>query len=366
MGAGHAIESVRADEHIDAGGRALLPGFIDPHTHLVYGGNRVDEFARKMAGEDYKKIAAEGGGIQSTVRATRKASDEELRSTSSARLERMARHGVTTVEVKSGYGLSEVHETRCLKVANEIGVRANLPDTVATFLGAHTVPAEFKAQRDAYLELVINMLPAIAEQGLASSVDVYIDENAFSLAEGRRVLEAAKRQQLGVRAHIGQFKDLGGAQLLAELGAHSGDHLEDVSDEGVAAMASANVVGVLLPGAWRTLRQTPPDASRMRAAGMLLAIGTDCNPGTSPCTDLPLCAALAVRDAGLTIEDAVLGITKHAARALGLTDRGTIEVGKRADLVLLDHDEPKIVGYQLGDLPIERSWKGGSTLHDPS
>lgn len=361
VGASHAMESVRADTHVDAKGRALLPGFIDPHTHLVYGGSRIDEFARKMAGEDYKRIAAEGGGIKSTVKATREASDAELERSARSRLTQMKRCGVTTVEVKSGYGLTLEDELRCLRIARTLGQDANLPSTIGTFLGAHTVPPEYVEKKEQYLRLVIDtMLPRVAREGLASSADVYIDENAFTRADGEAVLRAAKAVGLRVRAHIGQFKDLRGAELLASLGALSGDHLEDLSDDGARAMAEAGVVGVLLPGAWRTLRQTPPDVARMRAAGMRFAVGTDCNPGTSPCTDLPLCAALAVRDAGVTIEEAILGITRVAARALGLEDRGVIEVGRRADLVLLDDDDPRAIGYRLGNLPIEASWKAGS------
>ncbi len=363
IGASRAHESVRADEHVDAGGRALLPGFVDPHTHLVYGGSRVDEFARKMAGEDYKKIAAEGGGIVSTVRATREASDDMLASSAAARLRRMLRCGVTTVEVKSGYGLSNDDEIRCLRVARTLGQDPALPATIPTFLGAHAVPPEFEDKRESYLKLVIDtMLPHVAREQLAHSVDVYIDENAFSLSEGRDVLMAAQATGLAVRAHIGQFKDLGGAELLAELGALSGDHLEEISEQGARAMAKSGVIGVLLPGAWRTLRQAAPDVPRMRAAGMTFAVGTDCNPGTSPCTDLGLCAALAVRDAGLTIDEAILGITRNAAKALGLRDRGTIEVGKRADLTLLETDDPRCVGYELGNLPVAHVWREGRAL----
>lgn len=363
IGSSGAHETVRADEHVDAKGRALLPGFIDPHTHLVFGGSRVDEFARKMAGEDYKKIAAEGGGIASTVRATRETDDDALTQGAASRLARMRRCGATTVEVKSGYGLATEHELRSLRIAKSVGTDPSMPETVTTFLGAHTVPSEFEGKRDSYLRLVIDtMLPRIAREQLASSVDVYIDENAFSLSEGRAVLTAAKASGLPIRAHIGQFTDLGGAELLAELGALSGDHLEELSDRGAQAMAEANVVGVLLPGAWRTLRQVPPDVPRMRAAGMTFAVGTDCNPGTSPCTDLPLCAALAVRDAGLSTEEAILGITRNAAQALGLSDRGTIEVGKRADLLLLETDEPRCIGYEIGNLEIPMLWRAGRRL----
>lgn len=273
----------------------LLPGLVDPHTHLVFGGTRVDEFARRMAGEDYRTIAAEGGGIARTVRGTREASEERLFELAAGRARALRAGGVTTVEVKSGYGLSTEHELRLLRVARRLQSEGIVRVTTS-FLGAHAVPPG--TERAAYVdEVCAEQLPAVAEAGLADTCDVYCDGGAFTLEETRRILQTALGLGLKVRAHVGQFDDLGGAGLLAELGALSADHLEQVSDADLDRMAEAGVVAVLLPGAWRTLRQTAPSAERLRAHGVTMAVGTDLNPGTSPTPDLALCAALAVRDA---------------------------------------------------------------------
>ncbi len=342
-----------AGEVIDARGGVVLPGLVDPHTHLVFAGSRVDEFARRMAGEDYRAIAQAGGGIAATVKATRAASDEALFDLAARRARAMRAHGVTSIEVKSGYGLTLDDELRLLRVARRLEADG-VARIGATFLGAHAMPSERAGDRAGYVcEIVEHMIPAVARERLADSVDAYIDDGAFTLAEGRAVLEAGARAGMRVRAHVGQFADLGGAELVAELGGLSADHLEEVSDAGTRALADAGVVAVLLPGAWRTLRQSAPDAARFRAAGVRLAVGTDLNPGTSPCTDLPLCAALAVRDAGMTLEEAVLAITVDAARAAGLDDVGRIRVGARADVAVYEHDDARAVAYGLGDV---RPW----------
>jgi imidazolonepropionase len=336
-----------AAREIDLGGRILLPGLVDPHTHLVFAGSRIDEFARKMAGEDYRAIAASGGGIASSVRATRAASDDALFAAARARALAMRACGTTTIEIKSGYGLTVEHELRLLGVGRRLEAE-RVARTVTTLLGAHSVPPERKHDRAGYVaEVAGEMIPRAAKLGLADACDVYLDDGAFTLEEARAILSAARAAGLKPKAHVGQFKDLGGAELVAELGGLSCDHLEAVSEHGLRAMASANVTGVLLPGAWRTLRQTAPDAARMRALGVRVAIGTDCNPGTSPTTDLPACAALAVRDAGVTVEEAVLGITRHAASALGLRDVGSIHVGACADLVSYDQEDPRVLAYAL-------------------
>ncbi|MFW5920692.1 MAG: imidazolonepropionase [Polyangiales bacterium] len=352
-----------AKETIDAAGRVLLPGLVDPHTHIVFAGSRVDEFARRMAGEDYRKIAAEGGGIPSTVHATRDADEGDLFDGAAARARAFAGHGVTSCEVKSGYGLTTRDETRMLRVARRLDVEGIIR-TTTSFLGAHAVPPEMRDSRRAYVDQVVDeQLPAVVREGLADACDVYCDDGAFTLDETRRILEAAQAAGLKVRGHVGQFADLRGAELLGELGGLSADHLEEVSDEGLAAMARAGVVAVLLPGAWRTLRQRPPDVARIRAAGVRMAIGTDCNPGTSPCTDLPLCAALAVRDAGMTLEEAVLGVTAAAARAAGLEDVGRIAPGSRGDLAIYDHEDPRALGYALGGVRAFRTVLGGRTVY---
>ncbi len=345
---GDAADAPKATQVIDAKGRVLLPGLVDPHTHLVFAGSRVDEFARRMAGEDYRAIAAGGGGIAATVRATRAADDLTLFAEASARARAMRTHGTTTAEVKSGYGLTLRDELRMLRVGRRLD-REGVLHTTTSFLGAHAVPPERQGDWGGYVdEVVETMLPAVVGEKLADACDVYCDDGAFTLAETRRILGAARAAGLGVRAHVGQFADLGGPSLLGELGALSADHLEQVSQAGLEAMSLGGVVAVLLPGAWRTLRQTPPDAARLRAAGVAMAVGTDCNPGTSACTDLPLCAALAVRDAGLTLEEAVLAVTSIAARAAGVEDAGRIAVGARGDLALYEQDDPRALGYALG------------------
>lgn len=339
---------------LDVGGRVALPGLVDPHTHLVFAGSRVDEYARRMAGEDYRAIAAAGGGIVSTVRATRMASDEALFESASARALIMRSHGVTTVEVKSGYGLSTAHELRMLEVGRRLHSEG-IVRTTTTLLGAHAVPLEHKEDRAGYvLEVLGEMIPRAAALGVADACDVYCDEGAFTLAETRAILVAAKEANLRVRAHVGQFADLGAAELIAELGGTSCDHLEEVSDAGLEAMARAGVCAVLLPAAWRSLRQTPPNAERLRRFGVRVALGTDLNPGTAPSMDLPLQAGLAVRDAGLTTEEAVLGVTRYAADACGLADAGRLARGLRADIALYDDEDPRCIGYWLGGL---RAWK---------
>lgn len=342
------LGAARAARTIDAGGRIVMPGLVDPHTHLVFAGSRVDEFARRMAGEDYRSIAAAGGGIAATVRWSRDAGDEELFDAARSRALALRAHGVTSAEVKSGYGLTTKEELRHLRVARRLGTDGIL-NVTTSLLGAHAVPPERGDDRAGYVEEVASeMVPAAAGLHLADACDVYLDEGAFTRDEAARILRAAQDAGLQVRAHVGQFADLGGAELMAELGALSADHLEEVSDAGLRAMAAAGVSAVLLPGAWRTLRQRPPDAARIRAHGVRIAVGTDCNPGTSPTVDLPLMASLAVRDAGLTLEEAVLAVTVEAAKAAGLPDVGRIAAGARADLALYDEEDPRALAYGIG------------------
>ncbi|MFO0680990.1 MAG: imidazolonepropionase [Sandaracinus sp.] len=354
-------------EIVYARGALLTPGLVDAHTHLVFAGRRTHEHELKMRGADYRAIAAAGGGIVSTVRATRAASDEALSAALDRRLEIALGYGVTTVEVKSGYGLSVEEELRLLRIAARSGkgARAPLPRTVPTLLGAHAVPEEHRADRSVYVDLVAReMMPRAAREGHAVAADVYLDEGAFSRAEAAQILEAAKASGLAVKAHVGQFRDLGGAELVASLGGLSCDHLEQVSDAGLAAMAATGTVAVLLPVAWRTLRQAAPDAARMRGAGVSVAVATDTNPGTSATLDLPMCAALAVRDAGLDPSEALLSITASAARALGRPDAGRVRVGAPADLALWDHDDPAMFAYVMGGQRPTRVWIEGRTVLD--
>lgn len=365
-----APEAGGSTELVYARGALLTPGLVDPHTHLVFAGRRSGEFEQKMRGADYRAIAQAGGGITFTVARTRAADDATLRASMRRRLDILLAGGVTSVEVKSGYGLTVADELRSLRMAADEAPEAGgavRPRTVPTLLGAHAVPPELREDRARYVALVIDeMIPAAARDGLARAVDVYLDEGAFTLEESRAILAAAVRHGLGVKAHVGQFRDLGGAELVASLGGLSCDHLEAVSDAGLDAMASAGTRAVLLPGAWRTLRQSAPDAARMRAHGVHVAVGTDANPGTSPCLDLTLCAALAVRDAGLDPGEALLAITREAARALALRDAGRIAVGARADLALWDHDDPAMFAYVLGAHRPSRVWVAGRSPSAPA
>ncbi|MBJ96230.1 MAG: imidazolonepropionase [Rickettsiales bacterium] len=351
---------------ISLDGCVVTPGLIDCHTHLVFAGTRLDDFEARLRGDSYSAIAARGGGILSTVDATRAASNEELQELMEARVEQCEAHGVTTVEVKSGYGLDTRHEFRLLdaiKVCN----RRVIADLVPTFLGAHVPPADARvssAARAAYVERVISeMLPEVARRGLARFCDVFIDEGAFTLEEGRRILEAARSLGLGLKVHAEQLAHTGAAGLAAELGAVSAEHLERISDEHLAAMAEAGTVAVMLPGASFFLRDGFTQADRFRSAGVKMAVATDWNPGTSPADNLLLMAQMAVLGCGLTIEEALLGVTLHAAHALDLgQDRGMLRVGMRADLAMFRIHDPRELIYQLGSSPCSGLVKNGRYL----
>ncbi|XXT25492.1 imidazolonepropionase [Sorangium sp. So ce429] len=345
---GGAIEAVGRREEILRPGSDLevaieaagvvTPGLVDCHTHAPWVGSRDAEYAVRMAGGDYEAIAAAGGGIVASMRAVRAATTDELAGALRARLRRMAALGVTAVEAKSGYGLDEAAERKQLEAVAEAGRDARLPRVVPTYLALHALPPEAGGDRAAYAGAVArSWLPAIAAAGLARYVDAYIDRSAFSVDEARPVLERARALGLGVRVHVGQFADVGGAELAATLGAASADHLEHVAPEGIAALARAGVAAALLPVASFTLRQEPPPVAALRAAGVPLIVGSDANPGTAPTESLPLALALAVRLYGLTVAEAILGATREAARALGLGGVcGAVRPGFRADLVVWD------------------------------
>ncbi|MBW2454219.1 MAG: imidazolonepropionase [Deltaproteobacteria bacterium] len=318
---------------IDHRGGLVTPGLVDAHTHAAWVGSRGTEYAMRMAGADYEQISAAGGGIVASMRAVREASLPELTDALARRLSRMAALGVTAVEVKSGYGLDEVSERRQLEAAARAGARADLPAVVPTFLGLHAVPPEAKGDRDGHGERCLQWLEGIAADALATYVDAYVDRSAFSVAQARPVLARAKELGLGVRIHVGQFADVGGAELAAELGAASADHLENVSAAGVDALAKAGVHAVLLPVASFTLRQAPPPVDRFRQAGVEMVVASDANPGTAPTESLPLAMALAVRSYGMSVSETVLGATRRAAASLGL-DGGLLRPGGVADLVL--------------------------------
>lgn len=327
-------EAPAARRTLDGSGCVGLPGLVDCHTHAVWAGSRADEFEQRLAGVSYTSILEGGGGILSTVRATRAADQETLVNLAAARLARMRACGATTVEVKSGYGLDPETEPRLLLAAREAGRRAGVR-VVTTFLGAHAVPAEHRADREAYVRQVIEVqLPRVV--GLADAVDVYVDRGAFTVDEGRAILTAGRALGLHVRIHAEQVVFTGAAAMAAELGALSADHLEQIDDAGIAAMARAGTVAVLLPAAMLYLRDPSPPVARLRAAGVPLAVATDLNPGTSPVHDLWTCATLACLTMGLTVEEALLGITVNAARALGRPDLGVLRPGLVGDLALFE------------------------------
>jgi imidazolonepropionase len=345
----------------ECAGLWLTPGLIDCHTHLVYGGNRVEEFEKRLCGVPYEEIARAGGGIQSTVNATRAANAEELTAAAKIRALRLMSEGVTTIEVKSGYGLDFETERRMLEVARGLG--RELPVSInTTFLGLHALPPEFRDRRAAFVAEVSGpWLDALASAGLIDAVDAFCENIAFTLEETETFLRAARNKGLRAHLHAGQLSDMGGAELAARYGALSADHLEYLSEHGARALAAAGTVGVLLPGAYFTLRQTtPPPVPVLRAAGVRLAVSTDANPGTSPCTSILLALNMACTLFGLTPEESLAGATRHAAQALGLQEEvGTLEVGKRADFALWRIERPAELAYNLGANPCERVIFGG-------
>jgi imidazolonepropionase len=324
-------------ESLDAGGRLVVPGLVDCHTHLAFGGWRADEFALRLQGVSYLDIARSGGGIMSTVRATRAATEAELLAKAGAALEGMRRLGVTTVECKSGYGLDLATELRLLRVYRALA--GSQPSRIVpTFLGAHVVPAEHRADRHAYLRLLLEeMIPAVAAAGLAVCCDVFVEDTAFSVAEAREIFLAGKAVGLAPKLHADQLSSGGGAELAAEVGALSADHLECASDAGIAAMAAAGVVAVSLPIATLYLRQQPMPARKFIEAGVPVAVATDFNPGSAPSWDLPLAMMLACHLQRMTPAEALKGATSIAARALGLAGQaGEVTTGCRADLAIID------------------------------
>ncbi len=345
---------VGADETVDLGGAWITPGLIDCHTHTVFGGDRSGEFEMRLQGASYAEIAAAGGGIASTVRATREASEDELLASAERRLRNLLRDGVTTVEIKSGYGLDLASERKMLRVARRLGER--LPLTVrTTCLAAHALPPEYAGRADDYVEhICTELLPALAAEGLVDAVDAFCEYLAFSPAQVERVFQAATALGLPVKLHAEQLSSLGGSSLAARYRALSADHLEYMTEDDVRAMAEAGTVAVLLPGAFYLLRETRlPPIELLRRHGVAMAIASDLNPGTSPALSLRLMLNMACTSFRLTPEEALTGVTLHAARALGLdAELGSLEVGKRADFVAWDIQRPAELAYWLGgDLP---------------
>jgi len=357
-----ATLAARCDQQHDALGALITPGLVDCHTHLVYGGDRAQEFELRLEGASYEDIARAGGGIASTVKATRAASADELRAASLKRLHALMAEGVTTVEIKSGYGLALEHERKCLQVARELGATRGV-QVRTTFLGAHAVPPEFAGQTEAYLEAVLAMLPVLHAEGLVDAVDAFCERIAFSPAQTERVFTAARALGLPVKLHAEQLSDSDGAALAARYGALSCDHLEWLSEQGAQAMATAGSVAVLLPGAFYFLRETKlPPIALLRELKVPMAISTDCNPGSSPCTSILLMLNMACTLFRMTPEEALAGVTRNAARALGLADRGFLAAGKRADFVLWDAARPAQLSYAIGANPRLRTVVKGEIL----
>ena len=347
----------------DGRGCWLLPGLIDCHTHIVYAGNRSDEFEERLNGATYEEIAQRGGGIASTVKATRAATEADLLAASAPRVESLLTEGVTTLEIKSGYGLALDAEAKMLRVARTI--EEMLPVRVrTTFLGAHALPPEFAARPDDYIDAVCNeMLPVLAREGLVDAVDAFCDTIGFTSAQTERVFRAARSLNLPVKLHAEQLSDQHGAALAARYGALSADHLEWLGDDGIVAMAAARTVAVLLPGAFYFLRETRlPPVQALRDAGVPIAISTDCNPGTSPVTSLLTTMNMACTLFRLTPQEAIRGVTINAARALGLDDEiGSLTVGKIADFALYDIARPADLAYAIGINPCAEVANGGTS-----
>lgn len=352
-----AVETVACE------GRWITPGLIDCHTHLVHGGDRAHEFELRLAGASYEEIARAGGGIVSTMQATREADEAGLVASALPRLDALIAEGVTTVEVKSGYGLSADHEAKMLRAARALGRKREIR-VATTFLGAHALPPEYAGDADGYIaEVCDGMLPAIAGEGLADAVDAFCEGIGFTPAQTERVFQAAAKHGLPVKLHAEQLSNQHGAALAARYGALSADHLEYLDEAGISAMAAAGTVATLLPGAYYFVRETRlPPIDALRTAGVPIALATDCNPGTSPLTSLLLVMNMGATLFRLTVDECIAGVTREAARALGMQDRiGTLEAGKACDLAIWDIERPAELVYRMGYNPLHSRVFGGKT-----
>ena len=348
----------------DGGNGWITPGLVDCHTHLVYAGSRAREFELRLLGVTYEEIARQGGGIRSTVAATREADEQVLLKQSASRLKALMREGVTTVEIKSGYGLDLETELRMLRVARQLGEKYAV-SIVPTYLGAHALPPEFEGRSDDYIDFVCDtVMPEVAARKLAVAVDAFCENIAFTPAQTERVFKAAQKLGLTVKLHAEQLSDLDGAALAARFGALSADHLEYASEQGIQAMSASGCVAVLLPGAFYFLREKKrPPIDLLRRYNVPMALSTDCNPGSSPTTSLLLILNMACTLFHMTPEEALAGITRNGARALGRQDRiGTLESGKDADFVLWDIDEPAELAYRIGFNPLKQVVRQGRVV----
>jgi len=357
-------EKYSDDKAYDAGGNMVIPGLVDCHTHLAFGGWRPDEFAMRVQGKSYLEIAKAGGGILSTVKATREATEEELYEKARLFLREIAKRGVTTVECKSGYGLSIEQELKILRVYKRLAKDQPI-NIVSTFLGAHTIAPEFKNDRKKYIELVINeMIPAVAEQGLAEFCDIFTEESAFDIKESRKILEAAKAAGLIPKLHADQLTSCGGAELAAEVEAASADHLEKISDEGIEAMAKAGVVGVTLPLASLYTQEQPLNCRKLVDGGVKVAVATDFNPGSAPSYELTLAMMLSCNQGRLTPAEVLKGVTIYAAKAINREQEvGSIEVGKSADFAIIDAADPNFWMYHYKGANCLGSFVEGEKIH---
>jgi len=349
-------DEYKGTQEEDMQGRMATPGLIDCHTHLVYGGDRAKEFELRLEGASYEEIARAGGGIISTVSATRDASEDELVESALPRLDHLIAEGVTTVEIKSGYGLTAIDEARMLSAARKLGEQRAV-DVKTTFLGAHALPPEYKDRVDDYIDFVCNnMLPAAANVGLIDAVDAFCENIAFNVNQTNKVFAKAKELGLPIKIHAEQLSNLGGTALAASYGAISADHLEYLDQAGVDAMAKSGTVAVLLPGAFYSLRETKlPPLQELRDAGVPIALATDANPGSSPLTSLLLVMNMACTLFRMTPEEALSGVTRNGANALGLLEKtGTLEAGKQADIAIWDIREPAELSYRIGFNPLYR------------
>jgi imidazolonepropionase len=364
LGSTEQLPAVSSDiPVIDAAGKAVLPGFVDSHTHLIFAGARADEFEMRLQGVSYQDIAAKGGGINSTVRRVREASKEQLKELARNRLDRMLAMGVTTVEAKSGYGLSFADEVKSLEAIQELNAEHPC-DLVPTFLGAHEVPPEFRNDRDGYIRLVVDqMLPAVAERGLAEFCDVFCEQGVFGIAESERILQAAAKRGLKLKLHADEFTPLGGGELAGKLGATSADHLLNVTDAGIESMLAAGTVATLLPGTAFFLGVPYAPARKLIDRGLPVALATDCNPGSCMTENLPLVGTMACTQMKMLPAEVITALTLNAAAALGRSDRiGSIEVGKQADLVILDILSYQHLPYHFGVNHVRKVIKSGRVV----
>ena len=354
---------VDVDQEISGEGRCMIPGFVDPHTHMCFARRREKEFGMRLQGVPYLDILRAGGGILSSVKAVREASDEELFQSTLRQVTSALRFGTTTVEIKSGYGLDTASELRMLQVVRRISRETPL-DVVPTFMGAHAVPGEYKDRPEDFVTLLVEeMLPAVQEQGIASFCDVFCEEGVFSVLQTRRILQAARKHGLGLKVHADEVHDLGGAGVAAELGAISAEHLLAAREEGLRAMAAAGTMAVLLPATAYSLRKPYAAGRKMIDMAVPVALATDCNPGSCFSESMPFVFGLAVLNMHLTPEEALTGTTLNAAYAIGMASRvGSLEVGKKADFLLLDGESPAVLAYHAGVSSVEQVYKAGERV----